>query len=107
MTNEIDRDHLKISEHLDHENPHTFEVEDLRKLIHKTGSELAEADRLRREEFKRYEMQKKFEQHQKMEAMDEQHKKEYEEQLKKEKEKHNQHASVHAPGHVRFTFIRG
>lgn len=99
LTNEIDRDHLKITEHLDHENPHTFEQEDLRKLIHKTSNELAEADKLRRDEFKRYEMQKEFEQHQKMEGMDETHKKEYEHQLEVEKEKHNKHDPIHAPGH--------
>lgn len=99
MTNEIDRDHMKIVEHVDHENPHTFEAEDLRKLIHKTSNELAEADKLRRDEFKRYEMQKEFEQHQKMENMDEQHKKEYEHELEEGKEKHNKHAPLHAPGH--------
>lgn len=99
LANEIDRDHLKINEHLDHENPHTFEQEDLRKLILKTSNELAETDRLRREEFKRYEMQKEFEQHQKLEGMDDVHKKEYEAKLEEEKKKHNQHAPVHAPGH--------
>lgn len=36
-TNEIDREHLKIAEHLDHGNEHTFEIEDLKKLIVKTG----------------------------------------------------------------------
>lgn len=45
---------MKISEpkHVDHENPHTFEIEDLKKLIHKTSEDLAEADKKRREEFK-------------------------------------------------------
>lgn len=54
LTNDLDREHLKISEpkHVDHENPHTFEIEDLKKLIHKTSEDLAEADKKRREEFK-------------------------------------------------------
>lgn len=54
LSNNLDRDHLKISDnrHVDHENPHTFEIEDLKKLIHKTSEDLAEADRKRREEFK-------------------------------------------------------
>lgn len=99
LTNEIDRGHMKITEHVDHENPHTFEQEDLRKLIHKTSNELAEADKLRRDEFKRYEMQKEFQQHQAMEGMDEAHKKAYEEGLKAEQEKHNRHDPMHAPGH--------
>lgn len=47
--------------HLDHDNPHTFEIEDLKKLIAKTTLDLAEADKKRREEFKEYEMQKEYE----------------------------------------------
>lgn len=47
--------------HLDHSNPHTFEIEDLKKLIAKTTEDLAEADKKRREEFKQYELQKEFE----------------------------------------------
>lgn len=37
--NEIDTKHMKIPEpdHLDHSNPHTFEIADLRKLITKVG----------------------------------------------------------------------
>lgn len=52
--------------HLDHANPHTFEIEDLKKLIAKTTEDLAEADKKRREEFKEYEMQKEFEKQQKL-----------------------------------------
>lgn len=52
--------------HLDHSNPHTFEIEDLKKLIAKTTEDLAEADKKRREEFKEYEMQKEFEKQQKL-----------------------------------------
>lgn len=54
LTNDIDRDHLKIADprHLDHENPHTFEIEDLKKLILKTSEDLAEADKKRRDDFK-------------------------------------------------------
>lgn len=50
-----------VHHHLDQENPHTFEIEDLKKLIAKTTEDLAEADRKRREEFKQYEMQKEIE----------------------------------------------
>lgn len=52
QTNEIDTDHLKIAEHLDHGNKHSFEVDDLKKLIKKTAEDLAAADAKRREEFK-------------------------------------------------------
>lgn len=55
LTNDLDRDHLKIAsnhKHVDHENPHTFEIDDLKNLIQKTSEDLAEADKKRREEFK-------------------------------------------------------
>ncbi|GAB0099894.1 NUCB1 [Sergentomyia squamirostris] len=98
MSNDIDREHLKIPEHLDHTNQHTFEVEDLKKLIQKASSDLTEADKLRREEFKRYEMQKEFEKQERLRTMDEEHRKKYEEELKKMQEKHNKHDKIHHPG---------
>lgn len=52
--------------HLDHANPHTFEIEDLKKLIAKTTEDLAEADRKRREEFKQYELQKEYDKQDKL-----------------------------------------
>lgn len=50
----MDRDHLKIADpkHIDHDNRHTFEIEDLKKLIEKTSEDLEKADKKRREEFK-------------------------------------------------------
>lgn len=126
----MDREHLKIPDHhghVDHENPHTFEIEDLKKLIHKTSEDLAEADRKRRDEFKvnklfhihfsiltnskikfckfksihsyqEYEMQKEFEKQEKLREMDEEHKKKYEEDIKLQQQKHNTHERVHHPG---------
>lgn len=40
--NEIDTTHMKISEpqHLDHTNPHTFEIADLKKLIAKVKEDV-------------------------------------------------------------------
>lgn len=35
LMNGLDLDHLKIAEHLDHSNSHTFEIDDLKKLIAK------------------------------------------------------------------------
>lgn len=52
QTNQIDTEHLKIAEHLDHGNQHTFEIDDLKKLIKKTAEDLAAADAKRRDEFK-------------------------------------------------------
>ncbi|KFB35584.1 AGAP005608-PA-like protein [Anopheles sinensis] len=98
LTNEIDRDHMKISEHLDHSNPHTFEIDDLKKLIHKTSQDLMENDRRRREEFKQYELQKEFEKQEKLRSLDEEHRKAYEQELKQQQEKHDKHEKIHHPG---------
>ncbi|KAJ8737062.1 hypothetical protein PYW07_000333 [Mythimna separata] len=86
------------NEHLDHNNPHTFEIEDLKKLIKKTTADLEAADKKRKEEFKEYEMQKKFEEHQKVEGMEEAQKKEYMEKHKQEEEAIKHHKPLHHPG---------
>ncbi|XP_055324391.1 nucleobindin-2 isoform X2 [Sitodiplosis mosellana] len=104
----------KIANELEHVNHHVRskldeikrrEIERLRlaaikhkKLIHKTSEDLAEADRKRREDFKEYEMQKEFEKQEKLRAMDEEHKKQYEEELKRQTQKHNKHERIHHPG---------
>nr|CAD7398691.1 unnamed protein product [Timema cristinae] len=92
IRNGVDREHLKIGpEHLDHANPHTFEIEDLRKLIAKTTADLAEADKKRREEFKEYEMQKEYEKQQRLQELDEENKKKLEEEYKSQEVKHKKH----------------
>nr|XP_022921078.1 nucleobindin-2 [Onthophagus taurus] len=95
--NEIDED--PIHHHVDHENPHTFEIDDLKKLIKKTTEDLAEADKKRRDEFKQYEMQKEFEKQQKLNetAPDERNK--LEKEYKEQEEKHKKHEKLHEPGH--------
>ncbi|XP_037977847.2 nucleobindin-2 isoform X2 [Plutella xylostella] len=99
LTNNIDTDLSKVSnDHLDHQNPHTFEIEDLRKLIQKTTADLEAADKQRKEEFKEYEMQKEFDKHQKMETMDEAQKKEFQKKIESEEEKKKHHKPLHHPG---------
>lgn len=43
-------------------------------------------------------MQKEFEKQEKLRTMDEDHRKKYEEELKQQQQKHNQHERVHHPG---------
>lgn len=43
-------------------------------------------------------MQKEFEKQEKLREMDEDHRKQYEEELKRQQQKHNQHDPVHHPG---------
>ena len=61
----IDRKHIKIPEHLEVRSPN-FEIDDLKKLIKPTTQDLEEADKQRRDEFKRYEMEKKFEEEERL-----------------------------------------
>ena len=49
----IDKKHMKIPQHLEIQSP-KFEIDDLKKLIKSTTKDLEEADKKRREDFKRY-----------------------------------------------------
>lgn len=85
--------------HLDRNNPHTFEIADLQKLIKKTTEDLAEADRKRREEFKQYEMQKEYEKQVKLNQTQGEERVKLEKELKEMEEKHKKHEKLHEPGH--------
>ncbi|CAH2227863.1 jg22350, partial [Pararge aegeria aegeria] len=53
LTNDLNFEgKVPSNEHLDHHNPHTFEIDDLKKLILKTTADLEVADKKRRENFK-------------------------------------------------------
>lgn len=43
-------------------------------------------------------MQKEFEKQEKLREMDAEHRKQYEEELKRQQEKHNKHEPIHHPG---------
>lgn len=85
--------------HLDHNNPHTFEIEDLKKLIAKTTEDLAEADRKRKEEFKEYEMQKEFDKQVKLNHTTGDEREKLEKEFREKEEKHKKHDKLHEPGH--------
>lgn len=84
---------IKMPGHLDHQS-HTFESEDLRKLITQTTKDLEEMDRRRKEEFKAYELQKEFEHRQKLQQLDEQKRTEEEKAWNEAQQKHKQHPKV-------------
>lgn len=88
-----------VHHHLDQTNPHTFEIEDLKKLIAKTTEDLAEADKKRREEFKEYEMQKELEKQKKLNSTTGDEREKLEKQFKEQEEKHKKHVPLHEPGH--------
>ena len=97
MDQGINRGNIKIPGHLEIQAP-TFEKEDLRRLIAATTKDLEEADRQRREDFKKYEMEKKFEQHERLNHIDDADKrKEEEEKILEKEKKHKKHDKPHHP----------
>merc|ERR1712226_210274 len=93
----IDKKHLKIPQHLDVRNP-KFDVSDLKKLIKSTTEDLEKADRERRDDFKRYEMEKKFEEEERLKHIEDEAKRaEEQKRLDEAKAKHKDHGKVHHP----------
>lgn len=95
---EIQKDDKLFPNHIDHSNPHTFETEDLKRLIKEATRDLEEQDKARKEEFKRYEMEKEHERREEMEKLSEEEKKKEEEKQVEMKKKHQDHEKVHHPG---------
>ncbi len=93
----IDKKHLKIPQHVEIKSP-TFEIDDLKRLIKATTKDLEEADRKRRDDFKRYEMEKKFEKEERLNHIDDETKrKEEENRFDEQEKKHKEHGKVHHP----------
>ncbi|KAL0967957.1 hypothetical protein UPYG_G00260320 [Umbra pygmaea] len=89
---------LKQFEHMNHMNPHTFEVEDLDKLIKSATSDLENYDKARHDEFKRYEMIKEHERKEHLKNLDEEHRNEELQHYEDLKKKHADHPKVNHPG---------
>ncbi len=100
LTNDIDREHMKIDDHdhIDHKNAHTFEVEDLRRLIKTTAKHLDELDERRHQEFKNYELEKEYQKHEKLEKMNDTEKQIFQKELVDQEKKHKNHPKLHHPG---------
>uniref|UniRef100_A0A1A9WSG7 NUCB1-like N-terminal domain-containing protein n=1 Tax=Glossina brevipalpis TaxID=37001 RepID=A0A1A9WSG7_9MUSC len=100
LSNQIDRDHLKIPQYLNHVNKHTFEIDDLIKLIKKTSEDLTEVERKRRADFKEYELQKKKRKREiALQEMNEEKRKEFQHKQKEfKKKKHKKHEKIHQSG---------
>uniref|UniRef100_T1KGQ0 EF-hand domain-containing protein n=1 Tax=Tetranychus urticae TaxID=32264 RepID=T1KGQ0_TETUR len=90
--------HMSKFEHLDHKNPHSFEVQDLHKLIIKATRDLEELDKKRREEFKKYEMEKEHRYRESLKNMTEEQKTEAVKKHSEMNQKHKEHPRVHHPG---------
>lgn len=93
----LDKKHFKIPQHLDVKSPR-FDQEDLMKLIKQTTADLEEQDKQRKEDFKKYEMEKKFEKEMRLNAInDTAERKVVQEEMEKMEAKHRQHDKVKHP----------
>ncbi|MGH0121235.1 UNVERIFIED_CONTAM: hypothetical protein FKN15_025942 [Acipenser sinensis] len=88
---------LKQFEYLNHGNPHTFEIEDLNKLITTATSDLENFDKEHHDEFKRYELMKEHERREYLKALDEEKRKAEEQHYEEMKKKHADHPKVNHP----------
>uniref|UniRef100_A0A3P9I701 Nucleobindin 2 n=1 Tax=Oryzias latipes TaxID=8090 RepID=A0A3P9I701_ORYLA len=89
---------LKQFEHLNHMNPHTFEVDDLDRLIQSATKDLENFDKERHDEFKKYEMLKEHERRERLKGMSEEDRKKAEQHYEEMKKKHANHPKVNHPG---------
>ncbi|XP_028588452.2 nucleobindin-2 isoform X1 [Podarcis muralis] len=89
---------LKQFEHLNHDNPHTFEAKDLDMLIKAATSDLENYDKTRHEEFKKYEMMKEHERREYLKTLDEEKRRQEEAKYEELKKKHSNHPKVNHPG---------
>ncbi|KAM7397128.1 hypothetical protein PAMP_020125 [Pampus punctatissimus] len=89
---------LKQFEHLNHINPHTFEVEDLDRLIRSATKDLENFDKDRHDEFKRYELMKEHDRRERLKTMNEEDRRKEEQHYEEMKKKHADHPKVNHPG---------
>ncbi|KAM4631130.1 nucleobindin-2a [Polymixia lowei] len=89
---------LKQFEYLNHMNPHTFEVDDLDRLIKSATNDLENYDKERHEEFKRYEMMKEHDRREHLKTLDDDERKREEEHYEDMRKKHADHPKVNHPG---------
>ncbi|XP_053305728.1 nucleobindin-2 isoform X2 [Spea bombifrons] len=89
---------LKQFDHLNHNNPHSFEPKDLDLLIRAATKDLENYDKERHEEFKRYEMMKEHERREYLRTLDEEKRKQEEAKYEEMKKKHKEHPKINHPG---------
>ncbi|XP_053882231.1 nucleobindin-2 isoform X2 [Malaclemys terrapin pileata] len=89
---------LKQFEHLNHQNPDTFESKDLDMLIKTATSDLENYDKTRHDEFKKYEMMKEHERREYLKTLNEEKRREEESKYEEMKKKHGNHPKVNHPG---------
>jgi len=94
----VSKDDKMFPSHIDHSNPHTFETEDLKKLIQEATRDLEEQDKQRKEEFKRYELEKERHKREELAKLSEEERTKEKEKLDQMDKKHKDHEKIHHPG---------
>ncbi|XP_074853841.1 nucleobindin-2 isoform X3 [Carettochelys insculpta] len=89
---------LRQFEHLNHQNPDTFESKDLDMLIKAATSDLENYDKTRHDEFKKYEMMKEHERREYLKSLNEEKRREEEAKYEEMKKKHGDHPKLNHPG---------
>ncbi|KAM8938752.1 LOW QUALITY PROTEIN: nucleobindin-2 [Pelodytes ibericus] len=89
---------LKQFDHLNHNNPHSFEPADLDLLIKAATKDLENYDKERHDEFKRYEMMKEHERREYLKSLDEEKRRAEEAKHEEMKKKHKEHPKMNHPG---------
>ncbi|KAM4721660.1 nucleobindin-2 [Rhinophrynus dorsalis] len=89
---------LKQFDHLNHNNPHSFEPKDLDMLIKAATNDLENYDKERHDEFKRYEMMKEHERREYLKSLDEDKRKMEEAKYEEMQKKHKEHPKINHPG---------
>ncbi|CAK8685596.1 unnamed protein product [Clavelina lepadiformis] len=88
----------QIANHLDHENPHSFEAADLTNLIRAATTDLENFDKNRHEEFKNYEMKKELLREEKMQMLDEREREKAEKEFLEKRKQLAENSQMHHPG---------
>lgn len=94
----LDRGSVKMPHHVDVKNPHSFEIEDLKKLIVTATKDLEKLDEQRKKDFKEYEIRKELEYRKSLENMTAEERLKAEQHHNETIKKHQQHEPVHEPG---------
>ncbi|XP_067135769.1 nucleobindin-2-like [Centruroides vittatus] len=89
---------FKYPTHLDLRNPHTFEVEDLKRLMQTLRKDMEKISEKRKEQFKQYELEKERNYRERLKQLNETERKKAEIQHEEMIKKHKDHPKIHEPG---------
>uniref|UniRef100_A0A915DMD9 EF-hand domain-containing protein n=1 Tax=Ditylenchus dipsaci TaxID=166011 RepID=A0A915DMD9_9BILA len=93
-----DAKNIAMPEHLDVNDWEKFGKEDLRKLIKKTVMDMNAIDEKRKENFKKYELEKKAQEDHRLAQLSQEEREKAQREIEDAKQRHNQHEKLKHPG---------